>query len=279
MSVLVDKEFSFYISSASGNLGNNVTLSSDNSRLTVNLDRPVQFSSSSVYTTLEVEQASIYNTSYNISAALGNNQFGYSIATVGQPTLTIPDGLYSIETLNDEIVRQIVNAGNPSTTITMAGNLSTQRAVLTFDANVQANFTVANSCREVVGFNSRLSPLAPVAAVYSESGDTIAAFNNTNNFNILSNIVSEGIQINNIGRNLIASIPISAGVGSIVNYTPFNPSKSVINQYRGKTLQNFYVQIADDSGVALSQNEDWSVLLTFREKILVTDKKVPMLDI
>jgi len=92
-------------------------------------------------------------------------------------------------------------------------------------------------------------------------------------------VVTDGIKINNIGKGLIANIPITAPVGSIVNYEPVHPIKATMNERRGKPLQQFYVQIADDEGTALPQNEDWSVILTFRQRILLSDKPVPILDL
>jgi hypothetical protein len=280
MSTIVQSANSYFITTAAGQLDENVTVSADKSRVTLNLERPNNFSSASVYTTIEVEEASIWNTSPNISAALANNKFDYLIGGVPQPSITIPDGLYSVSTLNAEIVRQISNVPNPSTTVTMTGNSSTQKVILIFDATVQVDFTQPNSVRPVLGFNATLEPAAPAPFNgFTVEAPNIAAFNNTNTFNILSNIVSNGIPINNFGRSLIANIPITANVGSIVNYAPFNPTKVLINERRGKSLQQFYIQITDDDGAPLPQTEDWSITITFRQSILLSDKPVPIIDL
>lgn len=282
MSVIVEKEMSYFVSTSAGNLDSNTIVSADGSRITVTLDSPIYFNPSSVHNTVEVQQSSIWNTSYNISATLGNNKFDYLIATVAQPQITIPDGLYSVSTLNAEIVRQIINAGNPSTTVTMSGNNSTQKVVLTFDATVEVDFTVANTVgTSVLGFAALTYPTvgpAPFSG-YTEEAPNIAAFNNTNNFNLTSNIPSEGIKINNFGKGLMASIPITAGVGSIVNYSPVNPSKVSLDNRRGRNISTFYVQVSDDNGDPLPQTETWSALLVFRSSILLSNEKVPFMDL
>jgi len=277
---IIENQTSFFVSTSPELIDDNVTVSSDGSRINISLDTPLTFSSGSISTTVEVQKASIWNSSPNISALLGNNKFYYLIASVAQPVVTIPDGLYSIKTLNAEIVRQITNVPNSSTTVTLSGNNSTQKSILTLDNTVQVDFTGANSLKDVLGFNAAVVPAVPAPFVgFTIEGDSVAAFNNTNTFNILSDIVSNGIPINNIGKNLIANVPITASVGSLVNYEPYNATHVNANELRGKSKQNFYVQIADDNGDPLPQIESWSVLLVFRQKILISDKKMGMVDI
>jgi hypothetical protein len=277
---IIEHQFSHYITTSSGSVDDNVTVSNDGSRVTISLEQPLEFSSGSISTTVEVEQASIWNTSPNISVALGNNKFYYLINSVAQPVVTVPDGLYSISTLNAELVRQITNVPNSATTVTLSGNNSTQKSILTLDITVQIDFTQPNSLREVLGFNSAIVPAAPAAfAGVTVEGDNVAAFNNTNSFTLLSDIVSNGIPLNNSGRNLIANIPITSSVGSIVNYTPFNPTLVSANELRGKSIQQFYIQIADDDGNPLPQTEPWSVLLVFKSKILISSEKMNKVDL
>jgi len=279
MTAVIEHSFSQIITSDPEALGTEATVSADGSRVDINLDSPLVFSGSSVVTTVEVALASIWNTSPNISVAKNNNTLTYLIGGVSQPVITIPDGLYSITTLNAEIVRQIVNTGDPSNTLTLAGNNSTQKSIFTFDVNVQVDMSVS-TVRDVLGFDPGIYPaVPPVVAGTSVDGQNIAAFADTINWLIKSNIVPNSIAINNKGLNIIAVIPIQSSVGSITNFTPFHPLKVGNNELRSKTINDFYVQISDQAGDALPQTEPWEITLTFRQTVIVSDKKMPLIDL
>lgn len=279
MPVIIDHDFSIIASTDPGELDENTIVSNDGARLDISREEPIYFSASSMVTTVEVSSASIWNTSPNISTARDNNIFVYLIGGVTQPQIIIPDGLYSISTLNAEISRAIVNAGNPSNTLSLSGNLSTGKVVITLDIGVQINFT-QSTIRDVLGFTVGIKPaVAPVITGTSITGENQANFANTLNWIIKSNIFPSSIPINNQGQNILASIPITSGVGSITNYTPFNPTKSGTNEMRGKSVQNFYVEICDSAGVRLPQTESWSLTITMRQKILVSETKMPLLNV
>lgn len=279
MTAVIQHSFSQIITSDPGALGSEATVSADGSRVDIGLDEPLVFSEASVVTSVEVALATIWNTSPNISAAKANNTLSYLIGGIVQPVITIPDGLYSITTLNAEIVRQIVNDNNPSNTLTLSGNNSTQKSIFTFATGVQVNMT-ASTVREVLGFDPGTYPAAPpVTDGTSISGQNVADFAQTLDWVIKSDIVPNSIAINNRGLNVIGVIPIQSSVGSVTNYTPFNPLKVGNNELRGKTISDFYVQICDSSGTPLPQTEPWSVTLTFRQTVVISDKNMPMVNI
>ena len=279
MTAVIEHSFSQIITSDPDALGTEATVSADGSRVDIGLDEPLRFSASSVVTTVEISIASIWNSSPNISVAKANNTLTYLIGGVVQPVITIPDGLYSITTLNAEIVRQIVNDGNPSNTLTLAGNNSTGKSIFTFDIGVQVNMT-ASTVRTVLGFDPGTYPaVPPVVAGTSVDGQNIAAFADTLDWLIKSNVVPNSIAINNRGLNVIGVNPIQSSVGSITNYTPFNPLRVGQNQLRGKAVSDFYVQICDSAGVGLPQTEPWAVTLTFRQTVVISENNMPLIDI
>jgi hypothetical protein len=279
MTAVIEHSFSQIITSDPDALGAEATVSADGSRVDIGLDEPLIFSGASVVTTVEVALASIWNSSPNISVAKANNTLTYLKGGVAQPVITIPDGLYSITTLNAEIVRQIVNNGDPSNTLTLAGNNSTQKSIFTFGIGVQVNMT-ASTIRNILGFNPGTYPtVPPIVSGNSVEGQNIAQFADTLDWVIKSNIVPNSIAINNRGLNVIGVIPIQSSVGSVTNYTPFNPLKVGNNELRGKTISDFYVQICDSAGVGLPQTEPFSITLTFRQTVIISDKDMPLVDI
>ena len=279
MTAVIEHSFSQIITSDPDALGTEATVSADGSRVDIGLDEPLRFSASSVVTTVEISLASIWNSSPNISVAKANNTLTYLIGGVAQPIITIPDGLYSITTLNAEIVRNIVNAGDPSNTLTLSGNNSTGKSIFTFATGVQVNMN-ASTVRDVLGFDPGIYPaVAPIVDGTSVSGQNVAAFADTIDWLIKSNVVPNSIAINNRGLNVIGVIPIQSSVGSITNYTPFNPLRVGQNQLRGKSISDFYVQVCDSAGVGLPQTEPWSITLTFRQTVVISEKNMPLIDI
>ena len=276
MSVVINDTFSHFISTSAIGIDDNVSISADSSRVDINLEIPLVFSGSSLSTTLEVEGASIWNVAYNISNALNNNTFYYLFNGSSQPTMLIPDGLYSITTLNSEISRQFTNR-NLTSPIILTGNLSTQKSVLTVNIGYQMDTQPFDSVGSILGFSVGVWPtIAPVLNSVSMPSQNTARFNNTNSITVLSNLVSNGIPLNNSGRNLIANIPITASIGSLISYQPINPTVVDINNLRGRSVQNFYVQICDDKAKPLPQTEPWSILLVFKQQILLSNQQVPM---
>ena len=180
MSVVINDTFSHFISTSAIGIDDNVSISADGSRVDINLETPLVFSGSSLSTTLEVEGASIWNVAYNISNALNNNTFYYLFNGSSQPTMLIPDGLYSITTLNSEISRQFTNR-NLTSPIILTGNLSTQKSVLTVNIGYQMDTRLFDSVGSILGFNSGLWPtIAPVFNSVSMPSQNTAKFNNTN---------------------------------------------------------------------------------------------------
>src|SRR5580693_7021814 len=133
MAVLLEKTFSYIFNSdpASGSQ----QTSADGSQFSVTLNLPIAIPNTAVDATAGVLQANIWNTSPNISAAFGNNTFTFTTSQVpaGTYTFTIPDGLYSVAGLNTYLSSQFVNLGLSSTLITIGGDDSTQRSILTFE--------------------------------------------------------------------------------------------------------------------------------------------------
>lgn len=284
MSVIIDKEMSIFFSSDEKNGAENV--SSDGSSFQVSLNKPLSIPSAAVQCKMGITQASIWNTSANISPEFGNNIFSFITTDVsninqGGPITTninIPEGLYSVIGLNTYMGTQFKNLGFPTNLITISGDDATQSIILTFlEAGTQVDFTVGGSCREVLGFNARLSPEIPQAAGYSDYGDNEAAFNRTNSYLIRSDIVSYGIPINNKAANIIAQIPITAAPGSQINYQPTNILWCDASELIGQTRLNLSFVLNNQSlQPTPTSGDNWSFILTIAYSILLTDQPLPL---
>jgi len=281
MSILLPKERSYYFSTS--NLGKDTILSNDKSRLSISLDTAISVSSGALNASLSVQSASLWHTSPNISTAKLNNTFDYLIGGVAQPTIVIQDGLYSLSGLGGFLSKEFQKRGQDPDLITFTGDDATQTVIMSFKANVQFDTSGVNTVAPILGFAlDALYPSTPQPTDdYPVYGTGQAAFNTVNAFSIVSNIVSNGIPVNNSGVNLLAVIPIPSGsVGRQVVYTPYLPTEiDATNDLRGKRRSTFYIQIADQDGNPLPQTENWSVLVTLKEQLLLTNEQLPMLDV
>ena len=61
---------------------------------------------------LALSSVSMYNSVFNITAALGNNTFKYTWVDASVKTVTIVDGYYDVDGLNDYLHQQMLNNGH-----------------------------------------------------------------------------------------------------------------------------------------------------------------------
>jgi len=276
MSVLIPKSTSFFFSSDPLVGAQNVSV--DGSEFTVVLDAPIALPQGAMSATLSVSQASVWNTSYNISAAFGNNEI--TIVEGEVPfTLIIPDGLYSLSGLNAYLATQFVNMLLPANLIVISGDDATQRTILTFlNTGDKVDFTQPNSVRGILGFDPDL--VVSTGPGFNVFSDEPANFNRVNSYLIRSNLVSQGIPVNNIGQGIISQIPISVPPGSQINYQPRNPIPVDASELVGMGKNAFTFSLVDQNlRPTPTAGETWDFVLVLNYFILLTSDKVPMLQL
>lgn len=211
-----------------------------------------------------VLQANIWNTSPNISAALADNIFTFttSMAPAGTYSWAIPDGLYSVAGLNSYLSSQFVNIG-------LAANL------IAISAGDSVNFTVANSLRGLLGFNSVVST-AP-SANYSFFSNSTAAFNLVNSYVISSNLVGNGILVNSSSRGIIATVPIDVPPGSQINYSPQNVIWFNAPELIGSQRSNIQFSLLnEDLRTAATGGNPYTLTITIKYHVLLSTGVLPL---
>jgi hypothetical protein len=144
----------------------------------------------------------------------------------------------------------------------------------------QVDFTVVNSVREVLGFDSRLAPLVGQAAGWNEFSDGPASFNRVNSYLLTTNLISDGVPTNNTAAGILANVPITAAPGSQINYAPQTPTRVNANELIGASKLNFRFSLLDQElRPTNTQGEVWTLLLTIRYNVLLTGEKVPLMSI
>lgn len=170
--------------------------------------------------TLEVNMASIWNSSPNISDVNGNNHFVIEYNGEKQD-IVIVNGLYGVSELNGYLQQKIKELGFPEDLLILTGDSSTQKTIISFKYDNTIIYWDANSCWEIIGFEQGTTTTAD--ADNSVYGDLVAEFNRISSYYITSNLVTDGIPVNNLNPGIIATIPITEKPGSLMTFEPINP--------------------------------------------------------
>ena len=262
-----------------------INRSVDGSRFTIQFNDPFYLPNNSYGTRLAVISSNIWNVSPNVSTALGNNILEIKDSN-GIHRITIDQGLYDLESLFQQITHQFDNIPltRPvfpfETMCNFQGNDSTGRIYIEFtDLATIANleFIWSNSTiTSLLGFTPT-SPTKPTSPSTPDRSFTIVSenfpkFNQYNSFVLHSDIVSEGIPINNNRDNIIAQIPIKAKVAELDNYFRaqepylFSTCDNLIGQQNQIYSMTFW--ITSETGVPLDQAGeyfDFVLLLSWLE--------------
>lgn len=234
-----------------------ISKSSDGSSFQVNLDNGLIVPDQAKYCWLVCQSAEIYNSSPNVKTGV-NDQFRITDGS-GTLTMTIPQGLYDIPLLNEEIDRQIVASGRPTNSIVISGNNATQKTFITvLTSGTSVNFTIANSLRDLLGFQSLILGPTVSGNVIFNSND-VASFNNIEYFILHTDLVNHGLRINNRYTQAVAQVLIDAPTGSQILHQPQNPPEIPCNELIGnkKTLINVWLTDQNNYRVSTS-GEDFS---------------------
>lgn len=178
--------------------------------------------------------------------------------------LVIPEGSYSVETLNQTLQEQQRHLFSGETVFTLSGNSALNKCYLTFLAAGWYLSQATNTCHELLGFTAGTT--TPDDKSSSEHEICVAPnnahFNVTESIKVRSNL-SWGIIDSTNKSNLLAEVVPSTTVGSIHEYQPFNLTfcESLALKSGVSTIQ---LWIQDQDGVELAMEENWLIELVIR---------------
>jgi hypothetical protein len=226
----------------------------------ITLDREKYYSIKCTNFTSFFTYPNIFSTSTIAGDQNNTLQFTVGVTT---HTITLPQGLYDIDTLNDSISRALVNLSLSSTLIVFSSDEPTQRTVVQLNANnVSINFS--NSlCRDILGFNAiTIGPGNSGQFYYS---------NSSANFNRVIQIlvhcsIAQGFYNNtnsiSSDSDVLASVIINAGPGSQITYDPNNAILCTLNTHR---INDYTVYLTDQDARPLIVNDPWSMTIEITE--------------
>ena len=241
-------------------------ISQNGSRFSVVFTRPLIVPKQAKYCWLTVENSTVVFNTPNILVDVNDKMlvtFDDGILMISY-NITIPKGLYDLDHLNAAIQQQLSNAGAASDAITLIPDTATQKVVIKFRQFYQVDFTISQSFREILGFNSRLVPAvhATIDNQY-ENGDNVAKFNSVLYYLIHSDLCSgHGIRINNVYNDTIQQVPIDVAAGSQISYEPQNLQKIPCPNLIGQSLRELHFWLTDDKNNFVDTlDEVWSCRL------------------
>jgi hypothetical protein len=215
---------------------------------------------------LAVISANIWNDSANISPFYNNNTFWI---LNGATLLNIPflqEGLYSLDNVGQVLSIALVNLGYDKDTIELSADVATGLVIITFKTiGFSWDFTQPNSLGSILGFSTNIICTSVNQSFY---GDSVATFNRVDSFLITSDIVSQGIPINNFGQGIIANIGINSAPSTIAIYDPQNPIYCDAMELVGMQKQNFSFQLRDQSLRTVSTNEIYTFTVCIKYSVI-----------
>ncbi len=239
-----------------------INLTSGNDRFSVQFKRTIIIPNDATNITLECNQANIWWTSLNIKLGV-NDAFRVIVSPATTHNVVLAPGLYDISGLNAAINSLLINEGLASGVITLTGDASTQRVLLSFSiAGLRVEW-VPTSCFNLTGYNSgQFVPAAGfTTGAYSELGPNIANFSDISSFLVHTSLLQSGIPLGDTESQTLANPQINVPPGSLINFNPFNPIQLDVNHLRGQSITEASFWITDQKNNIIDFNGEYFTLL------------------
>jgi len=268
----VVKKIPMIISSSAASGAMNKT--ADGHRFEVRFEDGVNIPKDSHNCSVTVDSATVWWSVPNIVTGVNDKLYITGPAVNGTLTnydLTIPQGLYDLPQLNETIQILLANAGSkvaPDPLVTFSGDESTGKIQMEIPyTNVSVDFTVANNCRVILGFDSAVyGPYA--SAPITVISPNIAYLNPLEYFLIHSDLTAKGIRVNNKYGQVISQVLIDKPPGSQIISEPRHPPAVACGSLIGERRTHASFWLTDELGEPVNTGGlDWSVRLTLRYEV------------
>jgi hypothetical protein len=239
------------------------------------IDDPLSISYNVEYTITVITTDLVNTKTYTVSGLLegnivsNNGEFSrLRYNTVNNYILTIPQGLYDLNGLNQAILRELENAGakiDPNPLLSFSPDEPTSRVEMRINyTTVLVDFTQVDTPRTILGFESLIYGTY-ITAPINILAPNVAAFNTVNYFLIHSDLTNKGIRFNNNYNQTIAQVLIDVSPGRQIVSRPFNPARIPVNELVGAKRNNIRMWLTDDNdNRVFTNNEYWTARIVIR---------------
>ena len=267
--------------------------SSDGSEFIVRLSPMVSIPNEAINVEVGLLCAEVYNSFSNVTGS--NNQFVFTVNHSGisatQKTVTLPNGAYSLATLQEVITRFCeADVDCPDLLFTFSFNPATRRVSIQTDPTMTAplltltavtiEFSHSNmsAIASLLGFPTSDVVYASFDAARSMEevvGTLNATINETTtSIQIRSDLATGGIDPKGHGSTLMAAFSPRTP-GALVLYEPYNVLWHECSVANG-SFSSLLMQLTDSAGMALdTHGRDWKVQLEIKYLMWVSDPKDP----
>ena len=257
----------------------------------VDLNTTIAVPINAVNCTVATTHATIWNITPNIGPGLFNNKLrieGQIAKPVGAGvvpvafdiTMVFQEGIYNVETLNEEMQRQWTSRIYTATTVQhvdqlfeLSPNEANGKCILSatrfYGLNsfefVRFRFDESDTISPVVGFTTQFD----LPRTGSVEGTQIAKFNTVEGFIIICpELASAGIPINGQGVGAIARVPIfESSAGSILQYEPYEPFVMSGQHLVNNQITRVTFLLRNQNLQPVLMREDWSLVVVIRFSI------------
>lgn len=197
----------------------------------------------------------------NITANKGNNHFYITndISNATKYNITIPNGIYSVDSLNRTIQNELTNLGLPNNAVTLTGDVSSGQVFFQLITGYQIYFP-SNTPYQLLGctLNQKIPASALTTATYGEYAPNDATFSELSAVHLHCSLVSQSIVNGSYSDVIGTSIP-DVSVGYQMIDQPLHLSKIPANNLLGAQVFSITSSITDQKNRPLdTDGEPWA---------------------
>ena len=253
------------VKNTSSKLSNSIVLSGNTSNFTIGFSPSISLSQDRNYEVALIRLETYYSFP-NINET--NNLFKYSPNSgTTWNTIAIPTGCYEISAINAYIQRAMKDAGYYDATnsiyyITISTNFNSLKIELSLAPNYKVDFTISNSLRTVLGFNSQIYSANGVSQGNSFESENIVNILSVNEILVHADIIG-GSYVNGSSKSVLYSFFPGVGPGYKIIEVPKNLVYLPVTRERIDSI-NIRLTDQDDKELDL-RGETLTIRLHLRE--------------
>ena len=204
------------------------------------------------------------------------------VPSTGWDYLELPDGLYSVNDLNTSLKRLIGYKRIPGTltrfstnSITISANPSTQHIVIEMDPGfILGTMQFENNICHTLGITKLDNDSTGVQYTHDNDyweADSTAGLTPINSFLLHSDLIENGLGVNNGVANILTEIQLSGPPGSFLTYRPYLPYRLDGNHLKFSNRDTVKFYLTDDQNRPLDMfGEAYSFSIVVRYSIDVS---------
>lgn len=232
----------------------------------VHLKPPLMIPAAAKNCTVSLITSRIWNNFPNISSVKSNNRFRYSPNNgTTWYSFTLDDGLYTVDDLHAEIVRNVIANGGTKDDIQFDPEFSTGYLNILMPAGFKIDWTNNgghNTFRKLVGFNSAGNNVITSAGITVPiQGDSVGDFSAVSSVEVHSSFGKASK--NGLSSDVLDTFPLTSKPSFLNFYQSLHPIPTDASHLVGIPggTQHVYFRLTDQNGSELEVPDNWGVTI------------------